>query len=469
MPLENPIYNQGAYIDAQGNEQYGVDPVALEAWYAQEVAAGRGGPGQSTNPQQPQVQPQVQPQPVPQQPTSQNNIPFREGLNAEQIKSISDLILAKPDTTTWSPQDITNWNYATNNALLPGQTPAPVAPAPTPATPQAPQPASSMVSTARTFAGLTPQQIQELDVAAQRVTAGTPGTEDQKNLDYAASQYGYTPPEGMGEAPEVDPVQAILDQYKKYGLETPDPNANPYDEYYKAYKKVYDELGLTTVKGQIDSLNKEIKALQDKKNEEIADVNDNPWLTEGIRLRQIAKIEKKYSDETGTLTNQFNLYQSLFEKGVEEARFIANKGMELNQNAQSMGQDLVFKAIDMAQKAADAEAKDGKENYSRYKSLNGGLYDLDTQTWLVPPKASGGGGGGGSTAVTNNDRVNEINQYLIDQNLFGDDGLVSWETYLAMKQTWINNGGTESSFRYNYPIDQYLDEQNQSEYNDNLS
>ncbi len=51
MSLPNPIYNQGVYTDANGQEQYGVDPVALEAWYAQEVAAGRGGPGGSSTTQ----------------------------------------------------------------------------------------------------------------------------------------------------------------------------------------------------------------------------------------------------------------------------------------------------------------------------------------------------------------------------------------------------------------------------------
>lgn len=51
MTLQNPIYNQGVYTDANGQEQYGVNPVDLEAWYAQEVAAGRGGPGQSATTQ----------------------------------------------------------------------------------------------------------------------------------------------------------------------------------------------------------------------------------------------------------------------------------------------------------------------------------------------------------------------------------------------------------------------------------
>lgn len=51
MPLPNPIYNQGVYTDANGQEQYGVDPVALEAWYQEQQALGQSGPGGSSTTQ----------------------------------------------------------------------------------------------------------------------------------------------------------------------------------------------------------------------------------------------------------------------------------------------------------------------------------------------------------------------------------------------------------------------------------
>lgn len=41
---------------------------------------------------------------------------------------------------------------------------------------------------------LTPQQIEELNVAAQRVASGRPGSKDQENLDYAKKVYGYGGP-----------------------------------------------------------------------------------------------------------------------------------------------------------------------------------------------------------------------------------------------------------------------------------
>lgn len=65
--------------------------------------------------------------------------------------------------------------------------------------------------------------------------------------------------------------------------------------------------------------------------------------------------------------------------------------------------------------------------------------------------------------ITNSERKNELVGYIEEQNLIGNDEKVSWETYLAMKQTWINNGGNDTTFKTNFPIGTWLDEDNQEE------
>jgi hypothetical protein len=65
--------------------------------------------------------------------------------------------------------------------------------------------------------------------------------------------------------------------------------------------------------------------------------------------------------------------------------------------------------------------------------------------------------------LTNSERKNELINYIEEKNLIGDDNKVSWETYLAMQQTWINNNGTEASFKTNFPVGTWLDEDNQEE------
>jgi len=38
-----------------------------------------------------------------------------------------------------------------------------------------------------------------------------------------------------------------------------------------------------------------------------------------------------------------------------------------------------------------------------------------------------------------------------------------------MKQTWVNNGGTDNSFKLNFPKGQYLDEGNQEEFSNYIT
>ena len=73
--------------------------------------------------------------------------------------------------------------------------------------------------------------------------------------------------------------------------------------------------------------------------------------------------------------------------------------------------------------------------------------------------------GGGITDVG---RVSELTSFIEEQGLRGEDNMVSWETYLAMKQTWINNGGTVGEFNINFPIGTWLDEDNQDELDEQL-
>ena len=81
----------------------------------------------------------------------------------------------------------------------------------------------------------------------------------------------------------------------------------------------------------------------------------------------------------------------------------------------------------------------------------------------------GSGGSKTSSKITDTDRVKEISDYLNVNNLKGTDKKVSWETYLAMQQTWFNNGGDIGSFKVNFPIGNYLDENNQWEYTQRVS
>ena len=388
---------------------------------------------------------------------AKGDIPFKEGLTPEQRASITNLLNNRPDSGTWTPTDISNWNYATNNAPLPG-------------------------GGGQSFnAGqLTSEQKFGLDAAAQRAAQGTANETDLKNLAYAEQNYGYQPPEVKSE--EQAAVEKLLAD-KNIQV---DPEQEPKTQFKNVYQQSLLDSGAVSAKTQAEGYAKELRDLNDKKDEEIRDINDNPWLTEGIRQRRIASIENKYESKIGNLTGQFNLTQGLYETAVNEAQFLASQSMTQNRWQQEMDQALQFKLMDQATK--ELEALNNRD--TSIITANGRKILVDNQTGDVitdfGSSSSGGsgggsGGGGGSDTepvkltpedirtlkaydsqgfnfsnasidfqlaftnlLTKTQRNDWINQYKADQNLAG----YSIDPELHLEQ-WLNkqdSSGTDTSF-----------------------
>jgi hypothetical protein len=81
----------------------------------------------------------------------------------------------------------------------------------------------------------------------------------------------------------------------------------------------------------------------------------------------------------------------------------------------------------------------------------------------------GTGEGGGIGNTKNKQLISAINNQIRNNNLQGADEKVAWESYKDMLLTWINNNGTESEFYINYPVGQWLDQNNQKEFSKWLS
>lgn len=111
------------------------------------------------------------------------------------------------------------------------------------------------------------------------------------------------------------------------------------------------------MKSQYDSIAKQYADLEDAKNEEIANVNDNPWYSEGKRLAEVKKIETRYENKEKTLTDKLNLYQKLYDTGKSDAQFIASKALEITHQGQVLDQQLVLKQMDVAERAAKLDTQ----------------------------------------------------------------------------------------------------------------
>lgn len=315
----------GATTEVATPESMGLQGGSVQAT-PEELAAATTATPESVAEGQVQAAGLTQEQPV--------DIPFRQGLTPDQQASIQNLVTNKPDTSTWTPTDVANWNYATNNSSLPVQG-------------NVLQPATSSLSS---------KQLSELDIASQRIASGQGTPTDIANVDYAKSKFGY---DYTGEQDQLidEPTpeeKAIQENLDKSGINVPNSTADPVQYVNDILKQSYINQGLPSVKSQIDDISKEVQSLEDKRDAEIRDINENPWLTEGVRLRRIQSIENKYEDKLGNLTDRFTLMQGIYESGIQEAQFVASQGLKFNMWQQEMDQTLLFKQMDLAFKQADA-------------------------------------------------------------------------------------------------------------------
>lgn len=206
-----------------------------------------------------------------------------------------------------------------------------------------------------------------------------PKTQAAINAALQGTQGGQT--NGLGPAAEAPVSQAPAAQN----------SANPVQSFKDTYTQLVKEAGLMDIKATYQKFIDDQIAVQKELAGKIADVNNNPWLSEGVRVKEIEKLNAKYKVELDSLTNKANYMEALYRDGLDQVQFLAT-GIEKSQ------QD----AMDNAQKKLDAEAK--------LVETNSTIVEADGRKYLVTydkngniknqvdiGKADVGGSGGGFT------------------------------------------------------------------------
>lgn len=158
------------------------------------------------------------------------------------------------------------------------------------------------------------------------------------------------------------------------------PAATPYD-FIESYKKVILDLGLPDIKAEFEKTQKEQADLETELSDKINDVNNDPWLSTSVRASEVTALKGKYEGRLGILTNKQQLYDSLYKQGVQQAQFLATG--EYNQK---------HDAALLAEKQLEATKKLQELDPSTYKEIQGGLYDIKSNKWIVPPKVTSSSG-----------------------------------------------------------------------------
>ncbi len=134
-------------------------------------------------------------------------------------------------------------------------------------------------------------------------------------------------------------------------------NQSPQKSFVDVYKEVYTSLGLTDIKKVYEDQTKQFSDLQEEKNKEKQEINNNPWYSEGVRLRKLKQLDNKYEGREKILTNKLKLLETNISTGKSEAQFLSGKIMDELKQSSKLTEDIIMKAIDIAEKQAEAERK----------------------------------------------------------------------------------------------------------------
>lgn len=235
-------------------------------------------------------------------------------------------------------------------------------------------------------------------------------------------------------------------------------NQSPQKSFSDVYKEVYTSLGLDTMKTDYENQTQAYSDLQDKKNDEVQDINNNPWYSEGVRENKLKQLDAKYEGKETILTNKLKLLETNITNSRSDAQFISGKIMDQLDQTSKLTDDIILKAIDVAEKQSDAESK------LTEVSPGGSLYNPKTgQVEFTAPERSP------STTTITTEQKNTFIQggsKKLEASR-GADGFVDPYVYKEAYDGWVNGFvdskgvkqppiGTAAEFASKFPPEKYV-------------
>lgn len=160
-------------------------------------------------------------------------------------------------------------------------------------------------------------------------------------------------------SPTGGPAQSLATMGQTYGLTSTQNDFfnDPLGTISKITKQVYASTGIGDANNQIESISKDLEGLANSRDEELRAVDDNPWLTEGVRLRQREKINAKWSDKIDNRTNQLTLMENVRDSAQQQAQYALGTAISIYDNERRFQADQIQAYQNQAQREFDNAIK----------------------------------------------------------------------------------------------------------------
>jgi hypothetical protein len=193
------------------------------------------------------------------------------------------------------------------------------------------------------------QKVQQIETPRPDITQESQFKElnDQDIAKNLMSQYNVSPEVASPAKFVTNPIQAVQD----------------------LYKEIYDSLGIASVKSQIEDYSKQVAELEAERGSKIADINDNPWMTEGAREREINKINTKFDAKKKGLVDSLSLLDGYMQDARQQAQFITTTALNAYYKQAQLDQDAIDNAMKNAEKVRDAQLSMLKDQFSTVNNL----------------------------------------------------------------------------------------------------
>ena len=151
------------------------------------------------------------------------------------------------------------------------------------------------------------------------------------------------------------------------------------------------------------------------------------------------QLKSRYEGRLSILTNQQKLYDSLYQEGVAQAKFLTTGEIAQQEHAQAL-----------AEKKLEAQNVLAEKDI---RLVNGGPYDLKSNKWIVAPKESTQTIKSGGLIIP--ESTVSAGQTKLDGSR-GSDNYANSALYLQMLAAWKKDRGLEQDFFDKYPPKNYL-------------
>lgn len=171
-------------------------------------------------------------------------------------------------------------------------------------------------------------------------------------------------------------IDALIQQY--FG----GSNKSPQSSFLEEYKKVYTDLGIPSIKQRYDDIAGQYTKLQTDLSSAEEKINDDPFLSAQSKNDRINVLRQKNQKSLDTLTNQLSLYSGLYKDAQDEAQFVASSVFGERDSNREFG----LKLAEREEKKQEATRNLAKIDPSRFKEVQGGLFDVQSQNFVVNPQ-----------------------------------------------------------------------------------